>query len=63
MVNLAINDYYNEKLKITKGIISLSASNGEELFTATDAEMHSFTDHINANLERATTSKMRRLKA
>jgi len=45
MVNLAINDFCNSKLKVTKGIISLSASEREELNTATDAEMHSFPDH------------------
>ncbi len=63
MVNLAINDYYDNKLKINKGIISLSASRREELNTAMDAEMHSFTDHDTVNSERATTSMKRRLEA
>jgi len=45
MVNLAINDYYNKRLIINNRIISLSASEREELTTATDAEMHSFPDH------------------
>ncbi|MHA1185868.1 MAG: hypothetical protein ACTSXA_03180 [Candidatus Heimdallarchaeota archaeon] len=45
MVNLAINDYHNNKIKITKGIISISTSKRGELATVMDAEMHSFTDH------------------
>ncbi|MHA1124881.1 MAG: hypothetical protein ACTSO7_06535 [Candidatus Heimdallarchaeota archaeon] len=56
MVNLTVNDYYDKKLTITKGKISLSASGRDELKTAMDAEMHSFTDHDTVNSERATTS-------
>ncbi len=63
MVNLAINDYYDGRLIMENGNISLSASKREELDTAMDAEMHSFADHDNANSERATTSKKRRLEA
>jgi len=63
MVNLAINDYYDGKLKISKGKISLSASKRGELVTAMDAETHSFPNHDTANSERATTSKKRRLEA
>ncbi|NHK30762.1 MAG: hypothetical protein FK730_05385 [Asgard group archaeon] len=51
MVNLAINDYYNKRLKISNGNISLSASNRDALATAMDAEMHSLSDHDNADLE------------
>ncbi len=61
MVNLAINDYYKKRLKISKGTISLSASKREELDTAMDAEMHSSLTMSNADSERATTSKKRRL--
>ena len=63
MVNIAINDYYSNKLKICKGIISISVSVREELDTIKDAEMHSFTDHDNADSERATTSTKGRLEA
>ncbi len=63
MVNLAINDYYNQKLIITNGNISMSVSEREELDTTMDAEMHSFTDHDNADSERTITSKKRRLEA
>ncbi len=63
MVNLAINDFYNGKLVIHNEIISLSASRREELDTAMDAEMLSFTDHDTALSERTTTSKTRRLEA
>ena len=63
MLNLAINDYYDKKLKITNGTISLSASGREELETAKDAEKRSFPDHDTADSERATTSKKRRLEA
>jgi hypothetical protein len=51
MVNLAINDYYNKRLKISNGNISLSASKREVLATAMGAEMHSLSDHDNADLE------------
>ncbi len=61
MVNLAINDFYDEKLKISDDTISLSASDQDALVTATDAEMHAFLTMSNANSERATTSKKRRL--
>ena len=61
MVNLAINDYYKKRLKISKGTISLSACKREELDTAMDAEMHSSLTMSNADSERATTSKKRRL--
>ncbi len=44
MLNLAINDSYNKRLKITKRIISLSVSNREELDTINDVEMYSITD-------------------
>ncbi|MHA1186558.1 MAG: hypothetical protein ACTSXA_07900 [Candidatus Heimdallarchaeota archaeon] len=45
MVNLAINDYHNNKIKIHNGIISLSTSKREDFATVMDAEMHSFPDH------------------
>lgn len=61
MVNLAINDSYNERLNIINGTISLSVSNRDELVTTKDAEMHSSLTMSNANSERATTSKKRRL--
>lgn len=40
MVNLAVNDYYNKKLKVTKENISVAAKEREELLNAKDAERH-----------------------
>ena len=62
MVNLALNNYYDGKIEIKSGIISLSASERDTLNTAMDAEMHSFTDHDTANSKRTTTSLKRRLE-
>ncbi|NPE09130.1 MAG: hypothetical protein GNW80_12670 [Asgard group archaeon] len=75
MVNLAINDYYSGKLtikneKITikrknyKGKVSQSAKHKEEVFIhVKDAETHLSLTMNNADSERATTSKKRRLGA
>ncbi|MHA1307082.1 MAG: hypothetical protein ACTSO7_18515 [Candidatus Heimdallarchaeota archaeon] len=56
MVNLAINDYYDKKLKIREGIISISAGKREELATVIDAEMHSITPMSNADSESSFSS-------
>ncbi|MHA1185603.1 MAG: hypothetical protein ACTSSK_01820 [Candidatus Heimdallarchaeota archaeon] len=56
MVNLAINDYYDKKLKIEEGIISISASKREELSAVKDAEMHSITPMSNADSQSSFNS-------
>jgi hypothetical protein len=49
---MAINDYYDKRLMISDGNISLSVSRREALSTTKDVEKHSFSDHANANSER-----------
>jgi len=61
MVNLAINDYYEGKIAITKGKISLSARKREKLVTAKDAETQSFTDQENTDLESPTNSMTKKV--
>ena len=68
MANLAINDYLSGKLKldnnkfiIERKISTTTSEREEELDTVKDAEMHQSMTMSNANLERTTTSKKRRL--
>ena len=70
MVNLAINDYYDKKIKIIKGklkitekkLVSSSATKSEEVHSSVcDAEMHQFPAMSNADSESPTNSKKRRL--
>ncbi|MBK5114313.1 MAG: hypothetical protein KGD59_11835 [Candidatus Heimdallarchaeota archaeon] len=64
MVNLTINDFYDKRIEVMNGKIkkrgkhniSSSASEGDELVTATDAEKHSFPEHNNAESKSPTNS-------
>lgn len=69
MVNLAINDYCDKKIKIIKGeikikekkVVSSSATKSEEVHSSVcDAEMHQFPAMSNANSESPTNSKKRK---